>query len=51
MYVGKSAKRIDAFDKVTGRAKFTDDLCYKDAYVVRVIHSDIAHGQVISFDI
>ena len=51
MYVGKSVKRADAFDKVTGRAKYTDDLCYKDAYVARVIHSDIAHGKVISFDI
>ena len=37
MYAGKSVKRVDAFDKVTGRAKYTDDLCYKDAYVARVI--------------
>ena len=51
MYAGKSVKRVDALDKVTGRAKYTDDLCYKDAYIARVIHSDIAHGKVISFDI
>ena len=24
--VGKSIPRVDAFDKVTGRAKYTDDL-------------------------
>ena len=51
MYVGKSVKRVDAFDKVTGRAKYTDDLCDQDAYVARVIHSEIAHGKVLSFDI
>ena len=24
--IGKSVPRVDAYDKVTGRAKFTDDL-------------------------
>ena len=27
--VGRSVKRVDAFEKVTGRAKYTDDLCDK----------------------
>ena len=27
MYAGQSVKRVDAFDKVTGRSKYTDDLC------------------------
>ena len=27
--VGRPIKRVDAADKVTGRAKFTDDLCPK----------------------
>ena len=44
--VGKSMKRVDAFEKVTGRAKYTDDLCDKSAYVVKIIHSTIAHGIV-----
>ena len=26
MEVGRSLTRVDAFDKVTGRAKYTDDL-------------------------
>ena len=25
--IGKSVKRVDAFEKVTGRAKYVDDLC------------------------
>ena len=31
--IGKSVKRVDAFEKVTGRAKYTDDLCDRNAYV------------------
>ena len=29
--VGKSIIRVDAYDKITGRAKYTDDLCDKSA--------------------
>ncbi|HNZ63230.1 MAG TPA: xanthine dehydrogenase molybdenum-binding subunit XdhA, partial [Bacillota bacterium] len=50
MEVGKSFKRVDAFDKVTGRAKYADDLCPKNAYVSRILHSTIAHGRVIRID-
>ena len=50
-YVGKSAKRVDAFDKVTGRAKFTEDLCPRDALTAKILHSTIAHGYVKSMDI
>ena len=50
MYAGKSIKRVDAFDKATGRTKYTDDLCDKRAYVARVLHSTIAHGKVVSID-
>ncbi|HZK41863.1 MAG TPA: xanthine dehydrogenase molybdenum-binding subunit XdhA, partial [Clostridia bacterium] len=50
MEVGKSTRRVDAFDKVTGRAKYTDDICPKNAYVSRILHSTIAHGRVISID-
>ena len=31
--VGKSVTRLDAYDKATGRAKYTDDLCDKSALV------------------
>jgi len=29
--VGKSVTRVDALEKVTGRAKYTEDLCDKSA--------------------
>ena len=50
MYVGKKIKRVDAFDKVTGRAKFTEDLVPKDAYTAKIYHSTIAHGKVLHID-
>ena len=50
MYVGESVKRVDAFDKVTGRAKFTEDLLPKEAYATKIIHSTIAHGRVKEID-
>jgi xanthine dehydrogenase molybdenum-binding subunit len=49
--VGKSVARVDAFDKATGRAKYTDDLCDKSALIIRVVRSTIAHGYVKSVDL
>ena len=49
--VGRSEVRVDAFDKATGRTKYYDDLAPKDALIVRVKHSTIAHGCVKSVDI
>ena len=49
--VGKSVLKVDAFDKVTGRAKYEDDLCDKNALVISVVRSTIAHGYVKSIDV
>ena len=50
MAVGVSEKRVDAFDKVTGRAKYTDDLADKAALIVKIFRSTIAHGVVKAID-
>ena len=50
MVVGKSVARVDAYDKVTGRAKFTDDLVMPGCLVARVYHARIGHGRVVSID-
>ena len=50
MYVGKKVTRVDAHDKAMGRTRYTDDLCDKSAYIIRVLHSTIANGRVISID-
>ena len=48
--VGRPIPRVDAYDKVTGRAKFTDDLCPKPCLEAKLLHSTIANGRVISID-
>lgn len=50
MYVGENVNRVDAYDKVTGRAKYTEDLVSPNAYVAKILHSTIAHGRVKSID-
>lgn len=49
--IGQSVTRVDAPDKVTGRAKYTDDIADKSALIAKVLHSSIAHGYVKSIDI
>ncbi len=50
MYVGKKVTRVDAYDKVIGRTRYTDDLCDKSAYIARILHSTIANGRILSID-
>lgn len=51
MSIGKNIKRVDAFDKVTGRAQFTDDFALSNTLVAKIMHSTIANGIVKSIDI
>ena len=51
MSIGKSVNRVDAFDKVTGRAQFTDDFKLNNALVAKILHSTIASGVVKAIDI
>ena len=39
--IGKSVPRVDAYEKVTGRAKFTDDLVPPRCFVAKVLHATI----------
>ncbi|MDM8212938.1 xanthine dehydrogenase molybdenum-binding subunit XdhA [Enterococcus hirae] len=50
MGVGKSLKRVDAVDKVTGVAKYSEDMVPEDCLVAKVVHSTIANGRVKSID-
>jgi len=51
MSVGQSIPRVDAWEKVTGRAKYTDDLVERNALIGKVLHSTIANGLVTKIDI
>ena len=48
--VGKSISRVDAYEKATGRAKFTDDLILDNCLVAKVLHASIGNGIVKSID-
>lgn len=51
MSVGESRIRVDAYEKVTGGAKYTADLEPKNILTAKVVHSTIANGIVKSFDL
>ena len=46
-----SVKRIDALDKVTGKAKFPADFYYPDQLVMKVLFTEKVHAIVRSVDI
>lgn len=53
MGIGKSINRVDACEKVTGGAQYTDDLCrgVSGVLAAKVVRSTIANGVVKSFDL
>ena len=51
MTIGKSLPRVDAYDKATGRTKYTDDLCDKSALIAKIRHAEVTHAIVKSVDI
>ncbi len=51
MSVGQSISRVDGYDKVTGRAMFTQDLIPGQCLVAKVLHAAIGNGRVIRMDL
>lgn len=51
MSIGKSLVRVDALDKVTGRAKYVGDIEPQNVLVAKVVRSTIANGKVLKFNI
>jgi len=49
--IGKPLNRVDAKEKVMGTAKYTGDLVDSHALIAKVLHSTIANGVVLSFDL
>lgn len=48
--VGKNIPRIDAWDKVTGRAQYTDDLPGAGLLCARILTSTHAHARIVKID-
>ncbi len=45
-YINESLPRVDARDKVTGRARYAADLVFHNMLVAGTLHSPCAHAQV-----
>ncbi len=45
------APRVDAVDKATGKAEYTDDLKRSGTLYAAILHSPIAHAKIINIDI
>lgn len=50
MAVGDSVRRLDGPAKVTGRARYTDDLTMPGMRHAKFVRSPIAHGRVVRID-
>ncbi|RLG46948.1 MAG: aldehyde oxidase [Thermoproteota archaeon] len=50
LVVGKSVARVDALEKVTGRARFSEDFEFRDTLYVRLVKSPIPHGRILRID-
>jgi len=48
--VGKSAPRLDAYEKATGAAKFTGDMWLYGMLYGKVLRSPYAHARIVSID-
>lgn len=50
MYVGKRSIRVNAEDKVTGKAVYPDDIEFPDMVYAGVVRSSIPYGKVTDID-
>lgn len=48
--VGKPAPRVDGYEKVSGRAKYTYDVNLPDMVWMRILHSPVAHANLRGID-
>jgi len=49
--IGKRVTRIDALDKVTGKAKYTSDLKLPGMLYAKMLRSKVPHAVISSIDI
>ena len=49
--VNKSIKRVDAYEKVTGKAKFSADLFFPNMLYGKVLRSKYPHARIVGVNI
>ena len=50
-HVNKGVKRVDAYEKVTGRAKFGADMEFADMLYAKVLRTEYPHARIKNIDI
>ncbi len=50
-YIGKPARRVDALEKVMGKAKYIADRKLPGMLHARCLRSDIPHGRIVKLDV
>lgn len=50
-YIGQNVKRVDALEKVTGYAKYVDDLKMAGMLYAKILKSPYAHANIVKVDI
>ena len=48
--IGRTTARTDALQKVSGRARYTEDLWAQDMLVAKELHPPFPHARIISID-
>ena len=49
--VGKREPMLDAFEKATGRARFTDDLTFPEMLYGKILRSPLPHAKLLHVDL
>src|SRR5687767_15720565 len=49
--VGQCVPRMDALEKVTGKAAYTVDVRRSGTFYAQIVRAPIAHGKVVSIDL
>ncbi len=49
-YIGKPARRVDAADKVTGRARYMADYRLPGMLYARCLRSELPHARIVRLD-
>ena len=50
-YVGKPAQRVDALDKVMGKAKYVGDMTLPGMLYARTLRSEVPHARIVKLDV
>lgn len=48
--IGKSVKRLDAYDKVSGKAKYPGDFNFSDELIMKILFAGVPHARILSID-